>query len=173
MMVEYAPHYPEPQRPDIYAWLFACACGIVTGIALAVFGYAIALAITPKSSFVVEKETPTVSEKPFTNADGFTVMGDVVGEVPFSAVQHLATAEHRMLSETATGNDLGGDSHVSPNTTIHWRPASVVDSDGTTVEAVLQATAVRLSHLQKSPQAQDKNARALWHVMKALAEFQK
>jgi hypothetical protein len=78
-----------------------------------------------------------------------------------------------MRNEVPSNNDLGGTSHVSPNTVIHWRSASKIDSEGAVPEDVLKATAVRLSHLQRSPQAQDKNARALWHVMKALAEFQK
>jgi hypothetical protein len=70
--------------------------------------------------------------------------------------------------DAASGADLGGRSIVSPNSTIHWRSAGAVDSEGATVVGVLNATAARLSHLQQTPAANDKYARALFDIVKAL-----
>lgn len=70
--------------------------------------------------------------------------------------------------DAATGADIGGTSIVSPNSTIHWRSVGVVDSEGCTVESVLNATAARLSHLQQTPAANDRYAQALFEIVKAL-----
>jgi hypothetical protein len=70
--------------------------------------------------------------------------------------------------DAVTGADVGGKSIVSPSTSIHWRAAGVVDSEGATVESVLHATAARLSHLQQTPAANDRYAQALFEIVKAL-----
>jgi hypothetical protein len=70
--------------------------------------------------------------------------------------------------DAATGADVGGTSIVAPSSTIHWRAAGVVDSEGATVESVLHATAARLSHLQQTPAANDRYAQALFEIVKAL-----
>lgn len=71
---------------------------------------------------------------------------------------------------TMDGDDLGGVSYVSRTTSIQWAAAAPGRSDGSgaTPEAVLAALVSRLEHLQKSPQASDRNARALWELNKAL-----
>lgn len=71
---------------------------------------------------------------------------------------------------TMDGDDLGGVSYVSRTTSIEWAAAAPGRSDGSgaTPEAVLAALVSRLEHLQKSPQASDRNARALWELNKAL-----
>lgn len=66
------------------------------------------------------------------------------------------------------GVDMGGVSHVSPNTNIHWRSVAIPDSEGATVSSVLQATSDRLQFLQKTPHASNSQAKALWHLEQAL-----
>lgn len=81
-----------------------------------------------------------------------------------------ADQKHRFL-RTADGNDYGGESQASPNTKIRWAPAVTttnVTYHGATVADVLEATAARLSQIQKTPQAADANAKALWHVLQAM-----
>ena len=79
--------------------------------------------------------------------------------------------KHRFF-KNADGNDYGGESQASPNTKIRWAPAVTsspnVTYEGATVADVLQATAARLSQIQKTPQAADRNAKALWHVLQAM-----
>ncbi len=78
--------------------------------------------------------------------------------------------KHRFLT-TPNGNDFGGDSLVSSNTKINWAPVNLppnVQSHGASVEGVLEACAARLSQIQKTPQAADVNAKALWHVLQAM-----
>lgn len=78
--------------------------------------------------------------------------------------------KHRFFL-TADGNDYGGDSQASPNTKIRWAPAATspnVTYEGATVANVLEAIAARLSQIQKTPQAADRNAKALWHVLQAM-----
>lgn len=78
------------------------------------------------------------------------------------------SANDLFFRDAASGADLGGRSIVSPNSTINWKSAGAVDSEGATVVDVLNATAARLSHLQQTPAANDKNARALFDIVKAL-----
>jgi hypothetical protein len=72
------------------------------------------------------------------------------------------------LRDAVSGLDMGGRSIVSPNSTINWQSAGAIDSEGATIEAVLNATAARLSHLQQTPAANDRYAQALFEVVKAL-----
>jgi hypothetical protein len=77
---------------------------------------------------------------------------------------------HRFLT-TSFGNDYGGESQASPNTKIRWAPVTLspgVQSEGATVADVLAACVARMSQIQKTPQASDTNARALWEVQKAM-----
>lgn len=79
-------------------------------------------------------------------------------------------SKHRFL-RTADGNDYGGESQVSRNTKIRWQPAATSPNliyEGASVANVLEATAARLSQIQKTPQAADLNAKALWHVLQAM-----
>ena len=81
-----------------------------------------------------------------------------------------ADPKNRFLT-TPFGSDYGGESQASPNTKIRWAPAVLppnVKSEGATVADVLEVTAARLSHIQKTPQAADVNAKALWHVLQAM-----
>lgn len=81
-----------------------------------------------------------------------------------------ADPKNRFLT-TTFGNDYGGESRPSPNTIICWAPVALppnVKSQGATVADVLEVTAARLSHIQKTPQAADVNAKALWHVIQAM-----
>lgn len=66
------------------------------------------------------------------------------------------------------GLDLGGVSHVSPNTNIYWKSVAIPDSEGATVASVLQAASDRMQFLQKSPHASNSQAKALWHLEQAL-----
>ena len=79
-------------------------------------------------------------------------------------------SKHRFL-RTVDGNDYGGESQASPNTKIRWAPVCLspnVTYEGASVANVLEACAARLSHIQQTPQAADRNAKALWHVIQAM-----
>ena len=78
--------------------------------------------------------------------------------------------KHRFFL-TQGGDDYGGESQASPNTKIKWAPVNLpahITSDGASVADVLAACSARLSHLQKTPQASDTNAKALWEIVKAM-----
>jgi hypothetical protein len=152
--------------------VLACICGIVAGVALAVFCAAITWAVTSKTQTPNWKTEPVApipaDREPIpaepTAFDGMTALDSIRARHP---------SRHTFRRDAATDNDLGGVSNVSPNTNIHWRSESAIDSEGATVAGVLEAAAMRLEAIQKTPQADDANARALWDVMKALAALEK
>jgi hypothetical protein len=79
--------------------------------------------------------------------------------------------KHHRFFLTQGGDDYGGESQASPNTIIKWAPVNLpahIKSDGASVPDVLAACSARLSHLQKTPQASDTNAKALWEIVKAM-----
>lgn len=88
----------------------------------------------------------------------------------FGSTNPMESTSTRYLfrSDPATQNDLGGVSHVSPNTSINWRSEYLPDSEGASVSSVLEAVKDRMSFLQSTPQASDTNARALFALQKAL-----
>ena len=124
------------------------------------------LGIEPAAAAAIAAELPmagTTTEEPPLQPFG-------AGFVPQDRLAKYTAqpGRHSMVRASGTDNDLGGVSHVSPSTVIHWRAESRIDSEGASVAAVLEAVAVRLSAIQNTPQASDANARALWEVMKAL-----
>lgn len=88
-------------------------------------------------------------------------------EAPSGFGSSVITQTHEFRSGP-DGVDMGGVSHVSPNTNIHWRSVAIPDSEGATVASVLQAASDRLQFLQKSPHASNSQAKALWHLEQAL-----
>lgn len=68
----------------------------------------------------------------------------------------------------ANGNDLGGTSVLSSSTVIKWRSEFYTNSQGATVIEIVKAAADRMQRLQRTPQASDTNARALWELRKAI-----
>jgi hypothetical protein len=91
---------------------------------------------------------------------------------PEDGIASVRPSVQSTFYQSPTGIDAGGVSYVSPATTIHWRPETAIDSEGATVEQILAAVADRLEFVQSTPQAADRNARALWDVLKALRHFQ-
>lgn len=81
------------------------------------------------------------------------------------------TVFRSVFYKSQVGDDLGGYSFVSPTQPINWKIEGAANSNGATVEDVLAAAIARLEHLQTTPQASDRNARALWELNKALQIF--
>jgi hypothetical protein len=95
------------------------------------------------------------SSSDFAFADGFgSTSGSPSGRFEF----HL----------DANGNDLGGTSVLSSATAIKWRSEFYTNSKGASVLEVVKAAADRIQQLQRTPQASDTNARALWELRKAI-----
>jgi hypothetical protein len=82
----------------------------------------------------------------------------------------MSETKSKHIWRTLEGADYGGESQVSQNTKIKWAPVGLATPqiEGASVADVLEATAARLSQIQKTPQAADKNAKALWHVLQAM-----
>jgi hypothetical protein len=74
------------------------------------------------------------------------------------------------------GNDLGGVAYRKDGLNITWRPATgaplPTQIHGVTPAQVLAAVAMRLEAVQSTPQASDRNARALWEIHKALKNLE-
>lgn len=127
------------------------------------------LGIHPAAAVAIAAELPTI-ETTITGTDEPPPPPFGAGFVPHDRLAKYTAqpGRHSMVRAAGTDNDLGGVSHVSPSTVIHWRAEYRIDSEGASVAAVLEAVAVRLSAIQNTPQASDANARALWEVIKAL-----
>lgn len=152
--------------------VLACIVGIIAGVALSIFCGAITWALTSNTQTAKWKTEP-VAPIP---ADREPIPAEptaFAGMTALDAIRSRNPSRHTFRRDAATDNDLGGVSNVSPSTNIHWRAESAVDSEGATVAGVLEAAALRLEAIQKTPQAADANARALWEVMKALAALEK
>jgi hypothetical protein len=80
----------------------------------------------------------------------------------------MSETKSKHIWRTLEGADYGGESQVSQDTKIKWAAVGPQGATGATVADVLEATAARLSQIQKTPQAADKNAKALWHVLQAM-----
>ena len=170
-MVNEYPKYPEPGNPDVFEYFTACGIGLFIGILLGVLGAGVAWIVANQNGTAWKTEpvkTEPTPPQPIpaepTAFDGMTAL---------DAIRSRHPSRHTFRRDAATDNDLGGVSNVSPSTNIHWRIESAVDSEGATVAGVLEAAALRLEALQKTPQAADANARALWEVLKALAALEK
>jgi hypothetical protein len=84
-----------------------------------------------------------------------------------------AQATNTFRKQTADNTDMGGTSHIN-GLVIQWRAADTPfeNARGTvSVHEVLQAAASRLSSIQRTAQASDVNARALWHVTNAIDQL--
>jgi hypothetical protein len=102
----------------------------------------------------------------------------------FAPLPYTKTQPHNMDSKpapatntfgkrTTDNTDMGGTSEIN-GLTIRWRAADTPfeNARGTvSVHEVLQAAASRLSSIQRTAQATDINARALWHVTNAIDQL--
>lgn len=142
-----------------FPWLAIAASAIA---AISLF-----FSITARNMPTDQPEPPQITATPEATIGGVTMApADLVPLGPSAADD---------FRHDGVGNDLGGRSRVSPATTIIWAeadPNAAATLQGATPADVLRATARRLEHLQTTPQSSDRNARALWGILRALQDLE-